>query len=251
MRYEAEWRPSKYVLRRGRLRASSDTRMVAAGSWLIADLVAECYWSARSWLRPGRVLDLGCGSVPLYEVYRPIATSIVCLDWPGTLHERKHVDCFTDLNRGVPVADRSCDTALLSDVLEHVYDHRLVLEEIARVLKPDGVLVMNTPFLYRIHEAPHDYFRYTEFALRRMLETAGFHVAELRPVGGILEVVGDLLGKVTARIPVIGGFVATQVQRTIRFAAGSRLLGRSMVRSGTVFPLGYFIVASRSVGEQK
>ena len=245
MRNETEWRPSKYVMRDGRLHASSDVRMVAPGSWLITDLVAERYSAAAHHLRAGRVLDLGCGAVPLYEFYRSRVESVVCIDWPGTLHGQKHLDCYADLNLGVPICEASCDTVILSDVLEHVYAHGRLVGEIARVLRPDGALMMNVPFLYRIHEEPNDHFRYTEFALRRMLGDAGLEVLSIQPIGGLLEVIADLVAKTLARVPLAGRLLAMALQRSVRWLGKIPWVGGAMARSGRVFPLGYMVIARR------
>jgi len=245
MRCTDEWQPSKFVLRGGRLRASTNTHAVGVGSWLITDLTAACYWNARNQLRQGAVLDLGCGTVPLYPVYADVAESVWCLDWPGSLHERKHVDCFADLNRGVPLVDRCFDTVILSDVLEHIYEHRALMREIGRVLKPGGVLIMNSPFLYRIHEAPNDHFRYTEFALRRMTAEAGLDIVLLEPVGGVLEVFTDIVAKMLARLPVLGGALANAMQRMTSMLGHWSFARRARLRTGSVFPLAYFVVARR------
>jgi SAM-dependent methyltransferase len=249
MRRVDAWQPSKFVMRRGRLRASSNLRAVGPGSWLITDLTADCYWNARNLLRRGAVLDLGSGTVPLYRVYAGVADSICCVDWPGSVHQQQHVDCFVDLNRGVPFADRVFDNVILSDVLEHIYEHRALLQEIGRVLKPGGVLFMNTPFLYRVHEAPNDHYRYTEFALRRMTAEAGLDIVLLQPVGGVLEVFSDLVAKMLARLPIVGVALADVLQRLTSLLGRWGLARRARLSTGSVFPLAYFVVARRRAGQ--
>jgi SAM-dependent methyltransferase len=70
-------------------------------------------------------------------------------------------------------ADASFDAVFLLEVLEHVATPDLAISEIYRVLAPGGVLVLSTPFLFEIHEAPHDYFRFTEHGLRLLLRGFG------------------------------------------------------------------------------
>src|SRR3546814_8619033 len=62
----------------------------------------------------------------------------------------------------LPFPDQSFEAVICSEVLEHVPDPRLVLDEIARVLKPGGCLLLTVPFLFRIHADPHDFGRYTD-----------------------------------------------------------------------------------------
>src|SRR5207249_3328371 len=46
---------------------------------------------------------------------------------------------------------------------------------------------------WEIHQAPHDYFRYTRFGLAWLLETAGFEVREMRPAGGYFRLLARRL----------------------------------------------------------
>ena len=62
------------------------------------------------------------------------------------------------------------DVILCTSVLEHVYDHRTALERIHRALKPGGKAVISVPFLFPYHDEPQDFWRFTEYGLRRLLE---------------------------------------------------------------------------------
>jgi SAM-dependent methyltransferase len=109
------------------------------------------------------------------------------------------VDVFSDLNQGLALESGIFDTVLLTDVLEHIYSPGRLLSEIHRVLKKGGRAVIAVPFIYRIHEEPHDYFRYTEYALKRMCEEAGLRIIKLEPYGRYLDVLFDTLNKVFLR----------------------------------------------------
>jgi len=63
-------------------------------------------------------------------------------------------------------SDGTFDAVLMFEVLEHVPTPHLAAAEIHRVLKPGGYLYLSTPFVFGIHDAPHDYFRYTKFGLQ-------------------------------------------------------------------------------------
>jgi SAM-dependent methyltransferase len=62
------------------------------------------------------------------------------------------------------------DVILCTSVLEHVYDHRTALERIHRALKPGGRAVISVPFLFPYHDEPQDFWRFTEYGVRRLLE---------------------------------------------------------------------------------
>jgi SAM-dependent methyltransferase len=204
------------------------------------------HWTPSKYVwRRGRLADLGCGSVPLYDAYRPLVSSITCVDWAHSPHARRHVDVEADLGAALPFADASFDTIVLSDVLEHVPEPEHLWRETARLLAPGGHALVNVPFLYGIHEPPHDYYRYTEFALRRFAERAGLATRVLVAIGGSLHVFADLLAKHFARLPLLGEPLAIGVQALVTALDGAEIGRRLAARSAAHFPLGYFMVVER------
>jgi len=229
-------------MRKGRLRGSRDTAELGVASRLVADLVAERFQAALEQHAKGRLLDLGCGKVPLYGTYRPYVTEIVCVDWNvGT-----HVDRACDLSEPLPFEAGQFDTIILSDVLEHLPDPKLLWSEMARILAKDGKILISVPFLYWIHEHPHDYYRYTSFALQRFARESGLTLLTLDAVGGAVEVIADVLGKVTFKLPVVGHPTAAGLQSVAR-AVGKTSLGKRLVRATeNHLPIGYFLVAHKA-----
>jgi len=65
--------------------------------------------------------------------------------------------------------DRKYDCVVLSEVLEHVHSPHLAIRNIHGLLKHGGRLVLTVPFIFPIHERPHDYFRYTRYGLEFLL----------------------------------------------------------------------------------
>lgn len=125
----------------------------------------------------GEVLDVGCGTMPYRS--RIAATRYVGLDY-DTPEKRaaKVADVLYDGGR-FPFADASFDGVLCTQVLEHVFTPEAFLGEIARVLRPGGVLVLTVPFVWDEHEQPHDFGRYSSFGLRALLERNGLEVTRL------------------------------------------------------------------------
>lgn len=245
MRHAADWTPSKYALRQGRWRATRDRHELGVASRLNADCVVALYQQYLPGTARGALLDLGCGQVPLYGLYRGHVDSVTCVDWAASPHRTVHLDLQADLSQPLPLPDAGFDTLILSDVLEHVPEPQLLWHEMARLLRPGGRLLMNVPFLYGLHELPHDYGRYTSVALRRMALQAGFAVDELLTVGGSLHVLADIGAKHLARLPVLGAAMAIALQAVVRAldltAPGRRFAALSAER----FPSGYFMVARR------
>jgi SAM-dependent methyltransferase len=242
MKNETHWRPSKFVQSRGVWRASRSRSEVAIASRLCVDLVGHHYSTVIPEYANGAFLDLGCGKCPLYGLYRKYVHEVTCVDWEHSLHGHTHIDVEADLNQPLPLADAGFDTILSSDVIEHLAEPDLFFSEVSRMLRPSGYLLLNTPFAYPLHEAPHDYFRYTAYALRRLCEKHGLAVVSLKPLGGYPEVFADMSAKLFSRIPFVGGVLAAFVQAvTCRLHRSFRL---SLSESYS-FPLMYALVAQK------
>ncbi|MEO3938070.1 class I SAM-dependent methyltransferase [Dermatophilaceae bacterium Soc4.6] len=231
------WQPTKYVERRGTLRAGA----VSPASRLMADLVAEFYATSLPENAHGDLLDLGCGQAPLYGTYRSRVSSVTTGDWKAG----PHVDHVTDLTAPLSFDDAAFDTVILSDVLEHLPNPALVLSEAHRLLRPGGTLLVNVPFLYGIHEAPYDFHRYTEFALRKMIDDAGLTLVEIEPLGGLLEVLSDLVGKGMTVVPGLGSLMAALVHRLTWMVHSSPVGAALRSRTAAFTPSGYALVARR------
>lgn len=79
-----------------------------------------------------------------------------------------------DLEKSFAILDASFDAITCFNTLEHIYNFRNLINESHRVLKSGGVFVGSTPFLVNYHADPHDYFRYTHEAIKKMFGEAGF-----------------------------------------------------------------------------
>ncbi|MHB2025444.1 MAG: class I SAM-dependent methyltransferase [Elusimicrobiota bacterium] len=122
----------------------------------------------------GRVVDLGCGEAPYKDAILKVADEYIGVDWANTMHNQKNVDVFADLTKRLPFDDNYADTVISFEVLEHLPEPDFFLSECNRILRPQGRLFLLAPFLWQEHEAPHDYFRYTQYGLKYLLEKNGF-----------------------------------------------------------------------------
>jgi SAM-dependent methyltransferase len=68
----------------------------------------------------------------------------------------------------LPFADATFDAVVCQAVLEHVLDPPRVVAEIHRVLRPDGLVYAEIPFMQQVHEGAHDLTRYTYVGQRRL-----------------------------------------------------------------------------------
>jgi SAM-dependent methyltransferase len=153
----------------------------------------------------GTLLDVGCGKMP-YKQYIQSNTSII--DYIGldietalTYDVNVRPDYRWD-GKKMPFADAQFDTVLATEVLEHCHHPLTVVKEIHRVLKKDGVFFFTVPFLWNLHEVPHDEYRYTPFALKKIFEDAGFHDIKIIPTGGWHASLAQMLGLWVRRAPM-------------------------------------------------
>jgi SAM-dependent methyltransferase len=137
------------------------------------------------------------------------------------------------------------DTIVLSDVLEHVPEPALLWREMRRVLAPGGKIIMNVPFYYSVHAHPHDYYRYTNFALERFVQTSALELVCLLPIGGIVEIMADLVAKALSKLPVVGPPLAMATQALVGAFGRTRPGARVARVSSRHFPFGYFMIVRR------
>jgi len=104
------------------------------------------------------------------------------VDW-ATRRGVSHLDLAVDLNERIPLPDGHFDTAPDTDVFEHIARPAYLFEEVSRLLAPDAVMIASVPFLYWIHEEPHDYYCSTEFVLARLCAGSGLTVVSMEPYG--------------------------------------------------------------------
>ncbi len=131
----------------------------------------------------GVVYDLGCGTRPYEKEILAVADRYIGVDWPNTVHGL-HADIVANLNKPLPIDNNVADSVILLQVLEHLCEPRVVLSEAFRILKRGGSIYVTVPFQWWVHEAPHDYFRYTRHGLEHLLSQAGFVDVVVTPSTG-------------------------------------------------------------------
>ncbi len=137
------------------------------------------------------MLDFGCGSKPYRSLFQ--VDEYIGLDYenPGHSHENEQIDVFYD-GAKIPFPDAVFNAVLATEVFEHVFNLDKNLQEIHRVMKPGGRLLLSVPFVFMEHEIPHDFARYSSFGMRNLLERNGFKVECIDKTSNYVDVLGQM-----------------------------------------------------------
>ena len=160
----------------------------------------------------GRLLDVGCGEKPYEPIFRPYVSEYIGVEQRSTFEltaagsaSGRGPDVLYSGDR-LPFPDKSFDTVLSVQVLEHTPRPQQLMQEMSRVLADDGVLILLAPFQFRLHEQPHDYFRYSSHGLRQLCSEVGLEVIQVEPQGSLWSVLGHKLNSYLAfRVALLQG----------------------------------------------
>jgi SAM-dependent methyltransferase len=153
----------------------------------------------------GNLLDIGCGKMPYknYIVENSKVTNYIGLDIENALEYDTDIKPdFTWNGKTMPFENNTFECAFGTEVLEHCPEPEIVLKEVIRVLKPEGIFFFTVPFLWNLHEVPYDEYRYTPFSLERHLKNSGFNNIEIRATGGWHASMAQMLGLWVRRSPM-------------------------------------------------
>lgn len=194
-------------------------------------------------LMSGLVVDLGGKREHKRGAFRPPEESAKHW-WYVNMALDTMPDILADVSH-VPLAESCADCIICTEVLEHLTEPSVCVEEAYRLLKIGGALIASVPFLYPVHGDPQDYQRFTADGLRHLCRR--FSSVRIESMGGFLGTIGMLLELGT---PGIGGW------RLVRGAIKRVLIGTARVlywldaRNGnqqpntlSAFTTGYFVTA--------
>lgn len=189
-------------------------------SLLAAMRVAASYAS-------GDLVDVGCGDKPYEAIFAPHVRRYVGVEYSETYEPSANARVGrADLvysGERMPFEAASFDTVLSNQVAEHVPDPAAFMRELTRILKPGGRLILTVPFAYRSHSEPHDYHRFTRFALERYAKDLGLAVDWLDPRGLFWTVICQ---KMAAHLALKVARMGSDVQKVGAFGYETPLTAR-------------------------
>lgn len=149
------------------------------------DALAEKYFT-------GRLIDIGCGSKPYRGMLQPYVGEHIGVDLETCVHGVEAIDIFGTAYQ-IPVQDDSFQCALCSAVLEHLEEPETAIRECYRVLCSEGVAIYSVPFIWHVHEAPRDFYRFSRYGLEYLFRKVGFQTLEIIPLSGFVVTFGQEL----------------------------------------------------------
>lgn len=139
----------------------------------------------------GKTLDIGCGQKPYKSLYASQEYLGLEIDTPDN-RLKKQADFFYD-GLQMPFDDGFFDSIVCNEVFEHVFNPQTFLQEINRVLRGGGYMLISMPFVWDEHEQPFDYARYSSFGIKHLLEENGFEIIHHQKTNNGIEVVFQLI----------------------------------------------------------
>ncbi len=174
------------------------------------------------------VVDVGCGKAPhrkhvAYKKYIGV-----------DIEDRGGVTdvILADVNDGIPLPDATADLVICTETLEHTKKPHFVVQELFRITKQGGVVLLTAPMVWPVHEAPYDFFRYTNFGMEYLFKEAGFTEVRIQPTNGYIYSMcqlAQLYMRHPAFLPLVWilnsiGFVAYKLERNRNFALGQHVV---------------------------
>lgn len=148
-----------------------------------------------------RVLDAGAG-------HRNMADAFAHCDYHAcdlatvspSYQTHANARYFASNLTAIPRPTASFDAIACVQVLEHVDNPQRVIDELTRVLKPGGTMLLTTNGVHGVHQPPLHFYNMTPFSLLKLMTRAGLEVSHLAPRGGYFQMVGGTLPTVMDQI---------------------------------------------------
>ena len=147
-----------------------------------------------------KILDIGAGEIPFKTFYKNLDVTTCDIQNNST----NSIDFIIGTDGYLPFKDNSYDAIFLFDVLEHIKNDVVFISECNRILNKGGFIIATIPFMYRFHEIPYDFRRYTPSGLTNIFTNASFKNIDIKNIGSIMFTAKVLLTE--HHVVISGGF---------------------------------------------
>jgi ubiquinone/menaquinone biosynthesis C-methylase UbiE len=147
-----------------------------------------------------RILDAGAGECP-YKIHcahlQYVSQDFAQYTGEGEVGlqmgswDNSRIDIVSDITE-IPVEAGSFDAVLCTEVLEHVPDPVRAIDELSRIIKPGGTLIITAPFASLTHFAPYHFCTgFNRYFYVHHLNRNGFDIEEMTGNGNYFEYIGQ------------------------------------------------------------
>lgn len=183
-----------------------------------------------------KILDVGAGEIPFNPFYNSFTLDVKTCDIQQ--NSKNTIDVIIPTDGSLPFAASKFDVILLMDVLEHVENDQKLISECERILTKGGIVIGNVPFLYRFHEEPYDYRRYTPSGLKLLFEKSeNFQVIKIKPLGSHYFVAERILSEINFKVGGIKRLYLALLRFILRFGPSKDISFNS--------PFSYFFIIKK------
>ena len=157
------------------------------------------------------------------------------------------LDIVSDIT-AIPREDQSFDALLCAEVLEHIPNPVLALQEFARLLKPRGKLILTAPFCSMTHFAPYHFSTgFSKYFYEHHLKANGFVILECTPNGNYFSYLAQELYRLSTvaneyakySLPTVAKLAIRSLIKTLR------TLSKRDTGSDELLNFGYYILAEK------
>ncbi len=147
----------------------------------------------------------------------------------------------SDLTKKLSIPSKKYNNVLFFNILEHLPEYKLVFSEIYRIVKKGGFFIGSVPFIYQIHAAPNDYFRFSKQFLKLNLKKYKFKQVKIKTLGfGPFIASYSLLWPYLKFLPLL-----SQICLLLAYILDSFIQVFVKTNLKEIFPLGYFFIAKK------
>ena len=162
-------------------------------------------------------------------------------EYSNKLHDKSFNIFKANLTKKLKIKSNKYNNILLFNVLEHLPEYNSALSEINRILKKNGKFVGSTPFIYQIHSAPNDYFRFTKKFFEFELKKNKFYNIKVEYMGyGPLTACYSLIFAYVRFLPIF-----CQLLLLVCMILDSFLQIFVRTELKEIFPVGIFFIAQK------
>jgi len=216
-------------------------------NWLIYD-IGDRFLALHAPLYKGVMYDLGAGDAPYKEFFLKHVDKYITVDWSGSYYSTSS-DIAADLNKPIPIESEVADTVVSLSVMEHLCEPQTMISEAFRILKTGGTMVLQVPWQWQIHEAPFDYYRYTQYGLSYIFEKAGFVDVKIQAQAGFFTMWLMKINYFTLRLIRGGRFLRWILKSLLRpFWYLNQIAAPYLDKLDKCWPMeasGYFVTARK------